>query len=311
MNRSNNFHSRGVVPVSKPSRTSSVRAAQRAMIVAALAMLTACSSASFASDTPFIGGTSSGEQYDTRDGGRTADATAPVSQGNSLCKRSAATCDDVGKGCSAGTLADAGAADAGKEPSPETCRLELNAKASCSANGVGIEGGACQSATDCGEGLECIRYGGRVDGQCRAYCCAGTCSNITTSDGSNGKAFCDIQFAKSAAFKVPVCMPVRACRLFEKGACASGETCAVVNEDDGTTGCVELGPAQVGQSCDEVHCGEGLTCLGRTGARQCFQLCKEGVTTCPAPARCVWPAPTFKVQGTGICVDSTMKATRP
>jgi hypothetical protein len=255
------------IPLHLPRARSGI---SRAAVTIVLGALIACGSAA-EFGAPFAAGSSSGEQYDTplSDAGRAADA-ASAPTGSSLCKRNAATCKDVGKGCA--VASDAGAvSDAGKAPSPETCRLDVESKASCSANGMIAEGGACQNATDCGEGLECIRNGGQVEGQCRAYCCAGTCDATTSSSGNNGKTFCDIQFAKTAGFKVPVCMPVKACRLFEKGGCASGETCAVVNEEDGTTGCVEQGPAQVGQSCDEVHCGDGLTCLGRAGARRCFQ----------------------------------------
>jgi hypothetical protein len=44
-------------------------------------------------------------------------------------------------------------------------------------------------------------------------------------------------------------MPVRQCALLGEG-CAKGvETCAVV-ADDGTTSCVGIGPARVGESCD-------------------------------------------------------------
>lgn len=246
------------------------------------------------------------EPIGTGDAGRAADAAAaPVPSGSPLCSRKSASCTEVGQGCGASEPDAATPPPDGGAASLQTCRLEADSKASCSANGSAAEGATCEKAEDCSEGLECVRNGGRVEGQCRAYCCAGTCDVVANS---GGKTFCDIQFSRTGSFKVPVCMPVKPCKLFDKAGCTTGETCAVVNDEDGTTGCVEEGPAQVGQSCDEVHCGAGLTCLGRPGSRRCFTLCKEGVTTCPAPSRCVWPAPTFSTQGIGICVDSSMKA---
>jgi hypothetical protein len=242
-----------------------------------------------------------------------ADAgSAPKPLGSPLCVRTQSLCRGaVGASCvvttpssDAGSAGDASIDDASSGEN-ETCRLGAGQTAQCSANGSGGEGERCSQSLDCNAGLDCVRNGGNVEGQCRKYCCSGSCD----SDATYMTSFCDIQLTKEAGIKLPVCMPIRKCELLAAGACAKGETCGVVRDEDGTTGCVEEGPALVGQSCDEVHCGSGLTCLGRAGARKCFRLCKDGVAACPGNERCLWTAPTFNVQGTGVCVaDATMKS---
>jgi hypothetical protein len=252
----------------------------------------------------------------------TADASVPdVSatpklSGSPLCLRAQSLCPGAtGASCAALTTSDAGTAgDASSDGASaasdtETCRLGPSQTAQCSANGARLEGERCTQSLDCDMGLDCVRNGGNVEGQCRKYCCSGSCDSAAAPMTGPGTSFCDIQLTKEAGIKLPVCMPIRKCELLAKGACAKGETCGVVRDEDGTTGCVEEGPALVGQSCDEVHCGSGLTCLGRAGARKCFRLCKDGVAACPSTERCLWTAPTFNVQGTGVCVaDASMKS---
>lgn len=161
----------------------------------------------------------------------------------------------------------------------------------CVAAGPGGDGDQCLKPTDCGVGYECVGS----PGQCRHYCCDGTC----------GKAqFCDIQtVADVGSVKVPVCAPVRSCKLLSQMGCAEGETCAIVNDDDGTTSCVATGPAQVGQGCETTHCAQSLTCLGQPGSRRCYQLCeKTANTACTVPGeRCKGNAPLFKDVNTGVC----------
>jgi hypothetical protein len=94
-------------------------------------------------------------------------------------------------------------------------------------------------------------------------------------------------------------MPISECALF--GKCPTNQTCAVV-KDDGTTSCVDVGTANVGEPCDEVHCAEGLTCLGNEGSRTCFQLCHvDSTTECPSDTTCTGSAQLFKDPQFGIC----------
>jgi hypothetical protein len=82
--------------------------------------------------------------------------------------------------------------------------------------------------------------------------------------------------------------------------CDVGTTCAVV-KDDGTTGCVPVGPAQAGDACNTVHCGEGLTCLGKPGARQCYKICELERNNCSANTSCKGSALLFTDPKFGIC----------
>ncbi len=273
--------------------------------------LAACSALT-AGDAFTPGGTEP-ENPITRTDGGAYDARTDASAGkpgSPLCHIDETTCSpDYGSceppptgGTDASVAGDA-TADASIATPTDACRLVPQGKdvvPQCASAGKAIDGAKCTDAADCAPSFECTRVGGMAEGQCRHYCCSGTCNNAASS---GGKTFCDVQFTRDSSLKVPVCMPVKSCELLKAGACTPGETCAVVREDDGTTGCVEIGPALVGQSCDEVHCGEGLTCLGKAGARRCLKLCKDGVASCAPGERCLSSPPTFKDSGLGVCVN--------
>lgn len=176
----------------------------------------------------------------------------------------------------------------------------------CASAGDRAEGDSCTASEECGAALDCVRaHASDAKGTCRAYCCEGVCG-----DGADGKPrFCDATRLADVEARVPVCMPVQGCRLLALDQCAADETCAVVRESDGTTGCVEVGNATVGSSCDVEHCAAGLTCLGQPGARTCFQLCSDtGMgAPCPSNQECTWAPPAFNQAGVGVCVQSAQQ----
>jgi hypothetical protein len=258
-----------------------------------------------------------GQPTEDTDGGyesdgetRADDATAGVAKyrGSALCAAAidASTCfpDDaplVGQ-CNPPRepTTDAGlGGDGGNVLQGVSCHVVRDANTSstapptptCLVAGPGGDGDQCLKPTDCGAGYECVGS----PSQCRHYCCDGTC----------GKAqFCDIQtVADVGSLKVPVCAPVRSCKLLSQMGCAEGETCAIVNDDDGTTSCVATGPAQVNQECEVTHCAANLTCLGQPGSRRCYQLCdKTANTACTVVGeKCKGTAPLFKDVNTGVC----------
>lgn len=207
-----------------------------------------------------------------------ADAAAKVPyRGSPLCHATKDSCwpDDGASQCggSPPPAADAGTSKDGAPPAyGDSCRVTLSGP-TCTSAGATKDGATCTTASDCSAGADCVL---RADGmgQCRRYCCGGTCANVGSPSG--GATFCDVvQLAEEASVKVPVCMPVKACKLLTTGQCETGETCAVASED-GVTSCVPTGSAQVDEACDETHCATGLTCLGKPGARRCFQLCRVG-----------------------------------
>lgn len=252
-----------------------------------------------------------------------ADAGAPnVSDvvGHPLCRATASTCfpgadvpspdasaaDATGASCVSAAAkgeSDAGqggSPDGGSAPPPapmmsygETCRVTGGAPA-CDAVGSVVGGGRCERATDCGQGFDCVV---EADGaRCRRYCCTGSCRDHLAPNGS--PTYCDATETVDGARTVPVCAPVRRCRLLTAGECGPLETCGVVDEE-GTTSCVPVGPAKVDEGCDEQRCGAGLACLGAPGRRRCYELCRMG-DPCGAGRECVTSAlfrdPTF-----GVC----------
>ena len=214
------------------------------------------------------------------------------------------------------TSDEGGASDGGADASPPktACHL-IGSTQACTVAGEGRDGAQCQSATDCAADFECIEGVG-TPGQCRHYCCSGNSSCGSTANPT----FCDVQSMASGGLDVPVCMPVSSCTLLAPmdagaapGMCAANETCAVV-KDDGTTSCVRVGVAQMGDGCegdapqasadtggDPYHCAAGLTCLGAVGSRTCFKLCSVALPSCPTGTTCTSSAQLFTDATVGIC----------
>lgn len=169
-----------------------------------------------------------------------------------------------------------------------------------SADWSGVDGVSCSDAADCAPGFDCAF--GAQGSVCRRYCCAGSCAGQSSRNG--GPTFCDVQTLMRPSgdgVKAPVCMPVKTCKLLRDGECSALETCAVINEK-GDTGCVALGDAKAGASCDAEHCAAGLTCLGSPGDRRCYELCKVDDATC-GPSQTCTTGSVFQDTTFGVCKD--------
>ncbi len=183
--------------------------------------------------------------------------------------------------------------DAGDEVTPE-----------CLPVGPGLEGSSCRHSTDCAPGNECVGAG-----VCRHYCCSGNhaCADFPDAEGGALLAqFCDIQPALETPLLVPVCVPLRPCRLLNDvggtsgaaGTCPPSETCAVVWAESGATSCVPVGDAHVGEGCETRHCAAGLMCLGG----QCLKLCHTATAAqCGAGQTCRGGLPVFPDPLVGVC----------
>jgi hypothetical protein len=177
---------------------------------------------------------------------------------------------------------DAGAPDAA---SGFACRVlpseDAGVTPGCALAGDGLEGASCNTGQNCAAGFECVR-GSTGLGVCRQYCCDNACPG--GADAGLAPEFCDIEPMYGVpATAVPVCLQAPSCLLFQ--ACASpSQTCTMVDAM-GTTACVAVGPQQVGQSCEEAHCGAGLTCFGTFPARTCAELC-DATHVCPEGETC-------------------------
>ena len=201
--------------------------------------------------------------------------------------------DQLKPSCEADAPLDA-SADAGRIKS---CRVEANKPGCFTGNDRdGVDGVACAAGTDCSPGFDCVA--GARGGVCRRYCCSGSCEDQTSQNG--GPTFCDVQKLFPSQRTVPVCMPVKKCKLFAADGCGAAETCAVVDES-GATACVARGPAGVGASCVDQHCQESLTCLGSPSNRLCYALCRVDGSTCPNGEKCT--TSTLFEAGFGICKE--------
>ena len=226
----------------------------------------------------------------------------PVSQirGSPLCNASfwIGCYPDNPHGAGSGDCPNISAAG-GFDNGQGACRVQPNGSDAgvagpvCGLAGPSTEGMPCTGSADCAAGYECTS-----EAKCRAYCCAGQCSNQNS--------FCDIQpMLTYPTLKVPVCIPITPCGLLdsEGGTCPSSQTCAVVREN-GATSCVAIGPRQLGDECNTDHCARGLVCLGTSGDLSCFQLCHTAMRTneCAATPQQICKGGSFSpVPGIGIC----------
>lgn len=240
---------------------------------------------------------------------RIGDASAPSGdqfRGSPLCHLSDTTCDPDDDGTKGNTTYAATCAvmpspDAGVTSDPKGCRLSgTSAVPAClDSTPQNTDGAKCESGADCAPGFDCVLS--NDVGYCRRYCCSGSCGAYRSQNGA--ETFCDVQKLQGSGAKAPVCMPIKTCKLFTAGECAENETCSVVT-DDGTTGCVANGNANVNEPCDEEHCSMGLTCLGQAGSRKCLQLCRtKNGPTCAVNQICktstIFPDPTL-----GVCAPA-------
>jgi hypothetical protein len=160
----------------------------------------------------------------------------------------------------------------------------------------GVDGTACAQSSDCAPGFDCVE--GDKGAICRRYCCSGSCESQMSRNG--GSTFCDVgKVASLDPHMIPVCMPVKACKLLQAADCGDKETCAIVT-DDGVTSCVPRGDAKVGDPCDETHCDANLTCLGNPGDRHCYKLCRVDGNDCGPMETCTTGS-VFQDTSFGVC----------
>jgi hypothetical protein len=164
------------------------------------------------------------------------------------------------------------------------------------ADARGVDGTSCTKGADCAPGFDCVE--GEKGPVCRRYCCSGSCGSQPSRNG--GSTYCDIgKVARLDPYVIPVCMPVKACKLLHEADCSDKETCAVVSEA-GVTSCVPRGDAKVGAPCDATHCDANLNCLGSPGDRHCYKLCRLDGNDC-APMETCTTGSVFQDTSFGVC----------
>jgi len=244
------------------------------------------------------------------DGG---DATARLELGNPLCHATTLTCDPDATGMRSCETTGSPflsspsdttpAADGGTAGPTGACHVRDTGGTlgtTCTAAGPGRDEAACTKGTDCASGYECVGS----PGKCRHYCCGGANACPLPIDFGDPKTFCDIQVtAEPSNLQVPVCMPTVECSLLKSDPrCKPSESCTIV-DDNGVVSCVNTGQALVGDSCEITHCASDLACLGVSGSRKCYQLCRKSssANVCAPDEKCKGAAPLFRDPDIGIC----------
>jgi hypothetical protein len=219
------------------------------------------------------------------------DAAGLASHGSPFCFLSTGCIPDTTDAALLRQMCDEPAAPDGGATAALACRVSSATQSTaCTIAGTGKDGAACIASSDCAAGYECTQNG------CRPYCCERSCNTFPNT-------YCDFAHRKDDDAVVPVCLPFKHCTLMADAGnvCDPGSTCAVVRED-GSAGCVPIGPAKKGESCDEFHCEADLSCLGQPGSRTCFQLCRTGSPECGSNQACRSTTVVSGVPGLGVCL---------
>lgn len=172
----------------------------------------------------------------------------------------------------------------------------LKDEVTAACNGVGTlhAGDPCMSVSHCAAGLGCANTLGV--GVCRQYCC-------DDAEACPSNSYCALQPMAEAPDKpIPVCAPVKNCKLLDNSGCAEDEACTIVRKD-GTTSCVTPGTGKRDQSCP---CAAGYVCAPATAT--CMKLCHigEDEVDCGSGGACQGGVMLYP-EGVGICVSHVGK----
>jgi hypothetical protein len=161
--------------------------------------------------------------------------------------------------------------------------------AACNAVGGLRAGDPCTSASHCAAGLGCVTTMGV--GVCRPYCCDDVEACPTSS-------YCALHpMAEAPTVPIPVCSPVKNCKLLDNAGCAATESCTIVRKD-GTTSCVTPGTGKRDEPCP---CAAGYVCAPATAT--CMKLCHIGkdAVDCEDGGACQGGVMLYP-DGVGVCV---------
>lgn len=241
----------------------------------------------------------------------TPDATPTEDPRNDLCGKGADHADPTASGCNPdqATAIDPsdcpqGSGGAGGGGGVLSCQVRdapSGHVAQCAPAGTGDVNEGCSSASDCAPGLACVVSAtpGNVAGQCRPYCCYGTCDIAGTYCADVARVGVPAGVTGAAAL-VPACLVSSSCRLLDPSSCDPGQACAAVGKE---TTCLPTGTAVAGQFCNGValQCAADYVCLRST--QTCRHICHLGDDSlCPDGSVCVSGGEDFP-RGFGVCSE--------
>lgn len=176
----------------------------------------------------------------------------------------------------------------------------------CEPAGTGQTDAPCVTSGDCAPGLGCVGEGSA--GQCRPFCCGGTCD-------ADAGVYCakrplrDDADQGATPLVVPVCVPADNCNLAEAYPCTAPNpddctckdpTTACIVVGDGITACVT--PPGSGQAGDACPCAWGHVCSQAT--QTCLKICSLTAADSGCGAgKC--QAAKEMPQGFGVCVGTS------
>lgn len=270
-------------------RPSSLFVAASGVLAFACAPIHALDSAAAVDERDAGAGVSVDTSGSATDAGATHDASG-LAPPNASSAGYRAACGDMSvcnpddaRGCMQSASTDAGTPDSGDptDGGALACRaLSDGDHARCAPAGPASEGATCVDVGGCAAGLACIEQ------RCTPTCCA-------RSSTCGAGAACVLAPSGGQAFPwLPVCAPLRTCVFETPSPCPTGTQCGF-GEDEGVRGCVRVGTAAEGASCESTPCATGLACVGAGSLRRCATLCTPNTrgAPCRGTERCrVHPA---------------------
>jgi subtilisin-like proprotein convertase family protein len=160
---------------------------------------------------------------------------------------------------------------------------------SCQGAVSGIDPASCAPGYAClpdGDGASCMKSC-EIDGD---DCAVGSqCTAYPTPLGAANKA---IGYCETCPGTAP-----GDCDILSQCGCSSGEMCAVLDFENGDTGCVPEGTTPVGESCDLLpgECEPGTECMQWIESGVCSTVCDTDAD-CPLGTPCVdWEVPGIRM----------------
>ena len=175
------------------------------------------------------------------------------------------------------------------------------AEAQCTTTASGKDGDACETALDCGPGLDCTSLDG--PGTCRRYCC-----DLNATAGCPAEQYCRIALVAEGmqTDHVALCDRCDACDPTDPRTCAAGLGCFPLPSPSPCMACLTAGAKTAGVTCAAaMDCAPGTACLRADvdGEQRCREICNLASTTPCGSGRCVATDGAGLPELLGVCLE--------